>query len=56
MEDIKYMSIDIETYCGVDLARNGVYRYAESDDFEILLFGVSVNGGPVEVSDLTRGD
>ena len=56
MEDIKYMSIDIETYCGVDLARNGVYRYAESDDFEILLFGVSVNGGPVEVYDLTRGD
>lgn len=56
MEDIRYMSIDIETYCGVDLARNGVYRYAESDDFEILLFGVSVNGGPVEVYDLTRGD
>lgn len=56
MEDIRYMSIDIETYCGVDLARNGVYRYAESDDFEILLFGVSVNGGPVEVYDLAQGD
>lgn len=56
MEEIHCMSIDLETYSGVDLARNGVYRYAESDDFEILLFGVSVNGGPVEVYDLAQGD
>ena len=56
MEEIHCMSIDLETYSGVDLARNGVYRYAESDDFEILLFGVSVDGGPVEVYDLAQGD
>jgi DNA polymerase len=54
--DIKKLSIDLETYSSVDLKRHGMYRYAEAEDFEILLFGVSVNDGPVEVYDLTRGD
>jgi len=36
---MKSISIDIETYSSVNLARSGVYRYAESEDFEILLFG-----------------
>ena len=41
------LSIDIETYSDVDLAKAGVYRYVESPAFEILLFGVSVDGGPL---------
>ena len=36
------MSIDLETYSDVDISKCGVYKYAESDHFEILLFGVSV--------------
>ena len=35
---IKTLSLDLETYSGVDLAKCGVYKYAESQDFEILLF------------------
>ena len=38
------MSIDLETYSDVDISKCGVYKYAESDHFEILLFGVSVDG------------
>ena len=53
---MKTLSIDIETYSSVDLAKSGVYRYAESPDFEILLFGYSVDGGPVEVVDLAGGE
>ena len=48
--------IDIETYSGVDLTTSGVYRYAESDDFAILLFGYSIDGNPVTVIDLTKGE
>ena len=40
------LSIDLETFSSVDLARSGTYRYVESPDFEILLFGYSVDGGP----------
>ncbi|MCD7717391.1 MAG: DNA polymerase [Lachnospiraceae bacterium] len=53
---IKEMSIDLETYSEVDISKCGAYRYAESENFEILLFGVSVNGGPVTVYDLACGD
>ena len=49
------LSIDIETYSSVDLAKCGQYRYAESSDFEILLFGYSVDDGPVHVVDLATG-
>lgn len=49
------LSIDIETYSSVDLAKCGQYRYAESPDFEILLFGYSVDDGPVHVVDLATG-
>ena len=48
--------IDIETFSSVDLAKCGVYKYAEAEDFEILLFGVSVDGGPVVVYDLASGE
>ncbi|HEM5236696.1 TPA: hypothetical protein U1334_002171, partial [Streptococcus suis] len=51
---IKELSIDIETYCEIDLRKSGVYRYAEDDSFELLLFAVSVDNGPVTVYDLTK--
>lgn len=53
---IKILSIDLETYSDVDLKKCGVYKYAESPNFEILLFGVSVDGGEVIVYDLASGD
>ena len=53
---IETMSIDLETRSGADIGKTGVYRYAEDPDFDILLFGVSVNGGPVAVYDLAAGD
>ena len=48
--------IDIETFSSVDLAKCGVYKYAESDDFEILLFAYSVDYQPVQVIDLANGE
>lgn len=47
------MSVDIETYSSIDLTKSGVYRYVEAPDFDILLIGFSVDGGPVEVIDCT---
>ena len=52
----KEMSIDLETYSDVDIGKCGVYKYAESDQFEILLFGVSTDGSPVRVFDLACGE
>lgn len=56
MAEIKTLSIDLETRSSIDLGKCGVYKYASSPDFDILLFGVSVNGGSVEVYDLACGD
>jgi DNA polymerase len=53
---IKSLSIDIETYSSADLAKCGVYRYSESEDFEILLFGYSADGSDVKVVDLAGGE
>lgn len=53
---MKTLSIDIETYSATNLAKAGVYRYSEDSDFEILLFGYSVDGGPVQVVDLAAGE
>ena len=53
---MKTLSIDIETYSGYDLSKCGVYKYAESPDFEILLFGYSVDDGEVQVIDLAAGE
>ena len=50
------LSIDIETYGSVDLSKCGVYKYTEAADFDILLFGYSVDGGPVQVVDLACGE
>lgn len=44
-EKIQSLSIDLETYSNVDLKKSGVYPYAESSDFEILLFAYAVNEG-----------
>ena len=52
---MKTISIDIETYSSVDLTKSGVYKYAEAPDFEIILFGYSVDGGEVRVVDLLSG-
>lgn len=56
MEKLNTLSLDLETYSDVDLAKAGVYKYAESPNFEILLLGVSINDGPVEVYDLASGE
>ena len=56
MSKIQTMSLDLETRSSVDLSKCGVYKYAESPDFDILLFAVSVNEGPVEVYDLACGE
>lgn len=53
---MKTLSIDIETFSSADLAKSGVYRYAESPDFEILLFGYSADGSPARVVDLCSGE
>ena len=53
---MKTLSIDLETRSSVDIGNCGVYKYAESPDFDILLFGVSVDGGPITVFDLACGD
>ena len=50
------ISIDIETYSSVNLAKAGVYKYAEAEDFEILLFAYSVDGGEVVVVDVANGE
>lgn len=56
MKTIKTLSIDIESYSDVDLQKCGVYKYAQSPNFEILLFGYSVDGGEVRVVDLACGE
>lgn len=53
---MKRLSIDLETYSSVDLGKSGVYKYAESEDFEILLFAYSIDDGEVQVLDLVSGE
>lgn len=53
---MKNLEIDIETFSSVNLPKCGVYKYTESPDFEILLFGYSVDGGPVSTIDLACGE
>ena len=50
------INIDLETYSDVDLSKCGVYKYASSPAFEVLLFGYAVDGGEVQVIDLARGE
>jgi DNA polymerase len=51
-----HLSIDTETYSSINLAKSGVYRYVEADDFEVMLFGYSIDGGKVEVVDIAQGE
>lgn len=53
---MKTLSIDIETYSSANLTKTGVYRYVEAPDFEILLFGYSIDSQPVQVVDLNCGE
>ena len=53
--DLKTLSLDLETFSDIDLSKCGVYKYASSPAFEILLFGFSVDGGEVQVVDLACG-
>ena len=50
------LSIDLETRSSVDISKSGVYRYAEAEDFAILLFAYAVDGGTVEVIDIANGE
>jgi DNA polymerase len=53
---MKEIGIDIETYSSNDIARGGVYKYAEAEDFTILLFAYCVDGGDVQIVDLAQGE
>ena len=53
---MKSISIDIESYSSTDLNKCGVYKYAQAPDFDILLFGYSIDGGEVQVVDLAQGE
>ena len=53
---MKTLSIDLETYSSADIGKTGVYRYCEAPDFEVLLFGYSIDGAPVQLVDLTCGE
>ena len=53
---IRTLSLDLETYSSENLTKCGVYRYAEAPDFEVLLFGYSADGAPVQVVDLAAGE
>lgn len=51
-----HLSIDLETYSSVPIQKAGAHKYIESPDFAILLFAYSLDGAPVEVIDLARGE
>lgn len=53
---MKRISVDIESFSSVNLARSGVYKYAESEDFDVLLFAYAVDNGEVHVVDLAKGE
>lgn len=52
----RHLSIDIETYSSVDIKKSGLYKYVQSDDFEILLFAYSLDGGDVQIIDMACGE
>ena len=55
-DKIKHLSCDIETFSSINLQKCGLYKYAESPDFQILLFGYAVDDNPVQVIDIARGE
>ena len=56
MDAAVHLSVDIETYSDIPIAKAGLYRYVQSPAFEILLFAYSLNGGAVKVVDLAAGE
>lgn len=56
MDAVHHLNIDIETYSDVDLSKAGLFKYAQSPAFEVLLFGYSLDGEPHHVVDLAQGD
>ena len=56
MDAVQHLSIDIETYSDVNIGSAGLYRYAQSPAFRILLLAYSLNQGPVQVVDLASGE
>ena len=50
------LNIDIETYSIIDIKKAGMYRYAQSEDFEVLIFAYSLNGEPVKVINMAQGE
>lgn len=53
---MRTLSIDIETFSSVDIGNAGLYKYVQSNDFEILLFAYSFDEGDVKVIDLAQGE
>ncbi|WP_296557501.1 DNA polymerase [uncultured Acetobacterium sp.] len=53
---MKNLTIDIESFSDVDLSKAGVYKYSESQNFDILLFGYAVDSGETQVVDLANGE
>lgn len=53
---MKHISIDIETKSSIDIGKAGLYKYAQSGDFEVLLFAYSVDSAPVQIVDLACGE
>lgn len=53
---MKSINIDLETFSSINLAKSGVYKYCESKDFEILLFGYAVDNGAAHVIDFALGE
>lgn len=51
-----HLSIDLETYCSVPIGKSGSWKYVQGQDFEILLFAYSLDGGPVVVIDCASGE
>ncbi|MBR8700267.1 hypothetical protein IX317_000611 [Fusobacterium sp. DD29] len=53
---LHHLNIDIETYSSIDIKSAGAYKYALSDDFEILLFAYSIDNNEVQIVDLAQGE
>ena len=54
MGAVQHLSIDIETYSDVDIGKAGLYKYAQSPAFRVLLLAYSLDGASVQTIDLTR--
>jgi DNA-directed DNA polymerase len=53
---MKTINIDIETFSSINISKSGIYKYVESEDFEVLLFSYSIDGGKTEIVDIANGE